>query len=617
MSDILSTSYITSLVNSYMQTETTKSITPLLSRKTKYSNLSTAYGTLSTKLDTLKSFLSDFKMTGSSSAFASKLANSTDSNFITATADSTAVDGMYNLRVNQLAKSDTLISSNFTSGDSNAITGTHSFVIKTGDGEGGQFYSTVNVDFEAGETNKTAMQKIRDAINADKAVVTSDSKQASTAYAGGAATFKINLDGTETEISVDGGGTYEQLIDEVVGKISDKISGVTAEKVVDSSTGDVSLKLTVNDSSKYISISNVSGFDLVGDLNIAVNKEKGASGLVNASVFSADTTTSQLSLNAKQTGLDYRIEEISDASGSSALSSIGLNIGTARPTFDQTQSPDTAGFLYADITSNNNLLNSKLSFNGLQIQRNSNSIDDLVDGVTLNLKNLSKTDDPDVNINVSTDVDSIKSKIQNFITKFNDVYTNIKNQSLIVSGTRGLFMGDSNTSSIMNIMKDTVLSPISGIASGDLSLLTQIGIKFDPATGLSISDDEELTTKIKENTSQVEAIFNSTNGIANTLYNKLNGYTGTNGYISSTITSFDNNVQYYDDRVTAAKTRLNNSSEVLRSKYEQLQSQLATLLNTQSFINFIIWMIILQKAASDIILNYREIIKYFRYSFRR
>ncbi len=512
---------------------------------------------------------------------------STDSNFISASADSTAADGIYSLRVNQLAKSDTLISSDYTSSDSNAITGTHSLVIKTGDGEGGQLYSTVNVDFEAGETNKTVMQKIRDAINADKAEVTSNSKQASTAYAGGTSTFKINLGGTETEITVNGGGTYEELIDEVVGKISDSVSGVVAEKVVDSSTGDVSLKLTVSDSSKYISISHVSGNDIVGDLNIGVDKEMGASGLVNASVFSADTTTSQLSLAAKQTGLDYRIEEISDVSGSSALSSVGLNIGTARPAFDQSQAPDTAGFLYSDITSENNLLNAKLSFNGLSIQRNSNDINDLVEGVTFNLKNLSKTDDPDVNINISTDVDAIKGKIKNFIKKFNDLYTNIKNQSTVESGTRGLFMGDANTSSIMNLMKDATLSPVSGIASGDLSLLTQIGIKFDPTTGLSISDDAELTTKLKENTSQVEAIFNSTNGIANVLYNKLDSYAGSDGYISNSITSFDNNIKYYDDRVSAAQNRLNNSADLLRNKYEQLQAQLATLLNTQSFITSI------------------------------
>jgi flagellar capping protein FliD len=68
------------------------------------------------------------------------------------------------------------------------------------------------------------------------------------------------------------------------------------------------------------------------------------------------------------------------------------------------------------------------------------------------------------------------------------------------------------------------------------------------------------------------------------LYNKLDAYIGSDGYISSTITSFDKNVQYYDDRVTSAQKRLDSGAEVLRNKYEQLQAQLATLLDTQTFI---------------------------------
>ncbi len=588
MSDILTTTYINSLINSYRQTETTKLILPLQNRKTKYSNLSSAYGNLSSKLDTLKSILSDFKATGSSSIFSVKSAESTDSNFITAAANSSAVAGTYNLRVNQLAKSDTIISSDFSSAAENLITGTHSFIVKTGDGEGGDFYSKVSVDFEAGETNKSVLQKIREAINADKAEVLSDAKQASSAYNGGPSVFKINLNGVETEINVNGGGTYEELIDEVVSQISNNVDGVTAEKVLDSpNPGDVRLKLTVSDSSKYISISNVSGNDVVSDLNISANKEKGASGIVSASVFSPDSSTSQLSLTSKNTGLDFIIKEISDISGSSALDSIGLNLGTARPAFDQNEAPDKAGFLYSDISAENNALNAKFSFNGLQIQRSSNSVSDLVEGVTFTLKNLSKIDDPDINISIGNDTESVKTKVKDFITKFNDAYTFIKNKSISESGVRGIFMGDSNTSSILNIFKEVSLSEISGIPSGDLKLLNQIGVSFSPATGLSIADETRLNSKLTENIGQVEALFNSTNGIANSIYNKLNPYTGAEGYLSNSIHSFDNNIQYFDDRITGAQKRLDSGAEILRKRYEQLQSQLAVLMDTQTYINSI------------------------------
>ena len=318
--DILSTSTINSLVSSYTVNETDKYVTPLQNRKSKYSNLSSAYAAFSSKLSALKSLLTNLKLTGSDSLFRTKSATTSDSSFVTATASSSASIGAYSLRVNQLAKNDIVISNDLTSSDASALSGTHSFSIKTGDGDSGEFVSNVEVTFDSSETNETIMEKIADAINSDKAVVQSDTKTASSSYSGGASSFVIDLNGTETTISVNGGGTYEDMIDEIVNSINDNIDGLTAEKVLDS--GNVSLKLTVENSSDYISISNSTGFDLVSDLNIGVTQEKGASGLVTASSFSPTGSKSQFSITSKETGVGYRITDLSDGGGSGALAAL-------------------------------------------------------------------------------------------------------------------------------------------------------------------------------------------------------------------------------------------------------------------------------------------------------
>ena len=582
MAEILSTSYINSLIGDYTYNETDKLITPLTTRKTKYQSLSSTFGTLSTKLSSFKSVLAGLKATEDSSLFGYKSATSSATGFLTASAASNAAAGSYDIRVNQLAKADVAMSKDLTSTDLSSLSGTHNFVIKTGDGSTGEFVSNIEVSFDGTETNKEAMAKIRDAINNDKAVVTSDTKTASGSYSGGAASIKIDLNGTETIVSLTGGGTYEELIDEAVEQINSNVSGVTAEKVSDS--GNVSLKLTVNDSSKYISISSDSGFDIVSDLNIGVTKEKGASGIVNASLFSPLTTSSQLSITAKQTGLDYRITELSDSVGTS-LDFLGLNLGVSRPAFDQDQSPDTPGFLYSDITSAGNLLNSKISFNGLSIQRNSNLVSDLVEGVSFSLKSVMQAEDTNVSVTVNTDVSTIRSKVEGFVKSFNEVYTYIRENSKISSGQRGLFWGDSNTSAVLNILRSVSYSEVTGLPEGDLKYLSQLGITFDPSVGLKISDSSALEKKISENTSEVEAIFNSENGLANTLYNSLDPYTGSGGYLSNSISSFDQNAKYIDDRITASQKRIDKSAEILRNRYEQLQAQLAALLSFQSYFN--------------------------------
>ena len=585
---VLTTSNINLLVNSYITNQTNQLVSPISTRKTKYQNLSTAYSTFSSKLTALNTLLEDFKVTDSTSLFSAKTGTSSNTAFLTASATSSASIGAYNMRVSQLAKNDVLVSQDLASSTTNAITGTHTFTITTGDGSNPDFTSNVDVTFSGSETNQTVMEKIRDAINSDKAVVQSSTKSASTSYTGGASTFTVDLNGTETVISVNGGGTYLDLMNEISSQINSNISGVSAEVVTDSpNTGDAYLKLTVNDSKNYISISNTSGYDVVSDLGISATKEKGASGVVTASAFSPASGYTQFSLTSQETGVDYRIKGLSDSGSSTALSSIGLNLGTSRPTFDQSTSPDTAGYLYSDITSSS-LLNSQITFNGLTISRNSNTISDLVSGVTFNLKSTMQASDQDVNVSVSNDVNSIESKVQNFISKFNDIYQYLKTNTVGGSSTTsGALAYDSNASGLLNSLRSIAYTTISGVPTGDLNSLSEIGISFDTTTGLSISDTTTFEQKVNESADQVAALFNSTNGIANTLYNKIDPYLGSAGYLALKQDTFNNNIRSLGDKITAAQDRINKSADSLRSQYEKLQTQLADMIAMQNMIGLL------------------------------
>jgi flagellar hook-associated protein 2 len=582
--DLLSTSGINSLISQYTISEMNKRILPLQERKSRYENLSSSYSTLSSSLSSLKSLLESFKETGSSSIFASKTASSSNTSFVNASVTSSVVASTYAIRVNQLAKSDVLLTSDFTSAASNALTGTHNFLIKTGDGEGDSFTSNIAVTFDGSETNESALEKIRNAINADKADVLSASHAAADTFSG-SGSFVINVNGTETTIDYDYDNiTYDAVLDDLVTKITDNVSGISAEKVVNGDN--VELKLTVSNSSDYITIDQTQDTgDLLGagNLNIDVKNEKGASGTVSASLFSPETSTSQLSLTAKETGLSYRITEISDSVGGSALAAFGLNLGTSRPEFDQTPNPDTAGFVYADINSATTELNSSFEFNGLTIRRDSNVISDLVDGMTLSLLAVMDAEDTTVSVAVNNDTEHIKSKIEEFISQFNEVYTYLKTNSSSSSGIRGVFMGDSNASSLVSTFRTAGYASIDGIVDGNLNKLSDIGISFDPNTGLSISNSTLLEQKLTGEVDQVEAIFNSANGLANTLYNSVDPFLGIDGYLAATQSRYDSNAKYYEDKITATQKRIDSSVEIMRGRYEELQMQLASFLSVQSY----------------------------------
>ena len=573
--DLLTTSGINSLVNYYVNNEASKRITPLVTRKTKYTSISNIYSNLLTKVDALKSKMYTMKATGTSSVFATKKAISSNTTAVTVSASTAAQKGTFSLRVNQLAKNDLVVSLDKTSTANSSITapGTYTFAVKSGDGEGGQFNSKVTVeltvdDFTNGNISfEDLSAKITEAINDDKAEVLSSSVTGSTLSSG---SFTLDLNGTETTIDYSA-GTYSEVIDSIISQLED-VSGLSAEKVVNGSN--VQLKLTVTDSSKYISINGDTG-SLLSELGISVNQEKGASGIVSATSFAPTTGLSQISLTAINSGSGFKIEEISDTSGG-LLAEFGLNLGATRTTFVQNESgSDTAGFVYST-----SVLNSKINFNGLNIERNSNSISDLVTGVTLNLKSVMSVDDTDVTVDVANDVTSVKTKIEDFITSFNEIYSYIKTNTTSSDGIRGVLIGDSSASSLLSLFSSTAYSPVSGLDSGTINSLSEMGITFNAATGLSISDSDQLTDALETNIDEVEQLFVSENGIANNLYNKLLPYSGYSGYLATRKNSVDDNIESISDSITRIQTKIDKNSESLRYRYIQLQSQLSELMSS-------------------------------------
>jgi flagellar hook-associated protein 2 len=226
------------------------------------------------------------------------------------------------------------------------------------------------------------------------------------------------------------------------------------------------------------------------------------------------------------------------------------------------------------------ILNSKLVFNGLNIERNSNSISDLVTGVTLNLKSVMSIDDNDVTIDIANDVTAVKSKIDEFITSFNDVYNYIKSNTTSSDGIRGVLLGDSSGSSLLSLLSSTAYSPVSGLGTGTINSLTEMGITFNSSTGLAITDSDQLNDALENKVEEVEQTFNSDSGIAVNLYNKLLPYTGYNGYLTNRKNTIDDNIESMGDSITRIQTKIEKDSEVLRNRYIQLQSQLSTLLSS-------------------------------------
>ncbi|MCF8240211.1 MAG: flagellar filament capping protein FliD [Melioribacteraceae bacterium] len=608
--DVLSTSGINSLITSYRSAEFKKRIYPLRTRVDKYDNLSSAYSNLSAKLSDLKNVLDDLKLTGSDSKFSQKTSTSSNDSFITSTATSSASTGTNSVRVNSLAHSDLVFSTTLGSDLANGITeGVHSFRVRSG-----VYETNIEVTAGTGETNATLMEKINDAVyGRTKAKVLSAEKTAAGAFTMDATnnTFDITVNDTTTTVTIDssewaGITDYNSLMDVLVSNINDQVDGVITEKVSDNTAGTVRLSIKSSNSSDLITL-NSTGLDgsgnkisagnlLMDDLGITAYNEKAATAVLNTSVFAPTSGESKISFTAVNSGYENRlIFESSELLNNLGLTSDVLSNRYKNSDDGTSVNNDKAGFAYgtkwldvslieqgtAESTTNNNL-DAEIEFNGISIRRDSNTISDLVTGVTFTLNNVMEAADEDVNITIANDVDAIKSDLEEFISKFNSAYFYIKDNMGISNDVRLPFTSNSYATSLLNTFNSFAYGEVAGITNQDINSLLEIGISFDINSGLSISSSSTLEDKLAGNLTDVEELFNSTSGIASSLYDALDPYLGTDGYLATSTESLANNSKYLDDRITSMETRIDKSASVLRKRYEGLQQQLISLMNMQN-----------------------------------
>ncbi|MFA7290533.1 MAG: flagellar filament capping protein FliD [Melioribacteraceae bacterium] len=576
-SELLSATDINNLITQYQSAESNRRVKPLTTRKTNYETLNTSYSDITTKLSSLKSIVTTFT-SSTNSVFNYKIGSSSNTDFVGVSSSSESATGSFALRVGQLAKSDLVLSKDLdltTASTAITVPGTHTFTLKGGDGEGGSLISNVEVKFEASDfdggtiTNKKVMEKIQTAIKDNKGSISSNSISGSSASVG---TFKINLNGLETEINYTA-GTYEEMMDSIVTQVN-AISGISAEKI-DDGGGNFSLKFNTVSNSNFLKISSDSG-TLLSELGITSEKRIAASGLVTASVFSPESLKTQFSFTAKKSGYDYRLTEMTDTNGGSALASMGLNLGTSRSSYVQDPGEDSPGFVY-----DTSILNSKFEFNGINIERSSNVITDLVDGTTISLKSTMEASDSDVSVTVDTDATKIKEKIQEFVEKFNGIYTYIREKQKSIEGVRGTLASDATADSIVSLFRNLSVSPVDGINSSSINTLSKIGISFSSNDGIEISDASRFDKAIGNSLDQVTALFNSPKGIATTLVDRITPYLGGDGYLSKAQENFGSMIINTNDSIERAEAYIEKSSETLRQKYYKMVAQYAQLMTNQ------------------------------------
>lgn len=146
-----------------------------------------------------------------------------------------------------------------------------------------------------------------------------------------------------------------------------------------------------------------------------------------------------------------------------------------------------------------------ININGTTITRSTNVITDVIAGVTINLKKIESG--TQVDLNISRNLDSIKSSVQSFTDKYNEIMEYINGQFAWDEDTQsaGLLSGDGTLSSIKSSLQNILVSTIKDLPT-DMNALSLIGINSDTNGMLSLNDSD-FTNALVSDLAGVRRIF--------------------------------------------------------------------------------------------------------------
>ncbi len=306
------------------------------------------------------------------------------------------------------------------------------------------------------------------------------------------------------------------------------------------------LTATINGNAFAVDI----GGKTLSQIRDAINDAPDNTG-VSATIITENSSSHRLVLTATETGND-------NALNLSFTGTVGAALGMT------------------DIN-NRTQLDSELLIDGLySVTRASNTIDDAIGGVTLNL--LGETTSA-VKLTVSRDTDKVKETVQGFVDAFNE----LKNTFDSLSGQGNDLEADNTLRSIRNQIQGVFNAAPAGLTTS-LTYLSEIGVTFQRDGTLAL-DSNDLESAVNSDYSGVAELFaHDDQGYLFRLGNLIDGFIQADGLINIREDGLNTRIDTTEQRISDMEYRLQLRQQSLNDRFTALDELMGQLNGTSQFL---------------------------------
>lgn len=296
---------------------------------------------------------------------------------------------------------------------------------------------------------------------------------------------------------------------------------------------------------------------------------------VNASILN-DASGARLVINSRETGVPngFRITTTdsdgsdTDANGLSALA------------FDPPNAPGSTTLRQSGA-------NAEATINGLPVTSASNTLANVVEGVTMTLGAVTSAP---VSIGVSPDTERIKKAVTDFTTAYNELSKLLSTETRYDDATKtaGNLQGDSTAVTLQRQLRNLVGG--SSPASSVYQTLSSVGIALQSDGTLAV-DDTKFSKALAANLPEVRKLFtttdlenNSRSGIATQLRKFSDSVLSIEGALTSRAEGLNKSLARNQSEQDKAQDRLEDTERRLRAQYSALDTKMASLTSLNNYI---------------------------------
>ncbi|WP_299205322.1 flagellar filament capping protein FliD [uncultured Amphritea sp.] len=163
---------------------------------------------------------------------------------------------------------------------------------------------------------------------------------------------------------------------------------------------------------------------------------------------------------------------------------------------------------YANVSETQQGQDAHLKLNGLNVYRDTNEVDDVMQGLSFSINKASPGEK--FTFSISDDKNTAETAIRNFIDGYNSLYTTMKSLTGVSTdaetnvASRGELASDGTAKNLLARIRSMISEAVPGVS--EFNALTNVGIRTKLDGTLEI-DTEDFNAAIKDNFDQVAAIF--------------------------------------------------------------------------------------------------------------